>query len=69
MYQTIQSFLSVIAAEVTDCCANKETLLLCVQYVNLLQEKPTIQETFLDSTHVLRRLTGAIIGNHILIFC
>ena len=44
-------FFSVIADEVTDHYANKEILLLCVRYGNLLQEKPTIQETFLDSAH------------------
>ena len=33
--------------------------------MNLLQDKPTIYETFLDSTHVQGRPTGAIIGNNI----
>ena len=56
----------MITDEVTDRYANKDILLLCVRYVNLLQEKPTIQETFLDSAHVQGRSTGAIIGNHIL---
>ena len=59
------NFFSVIVDEVTDRYANKEVLLLCVRYVNLLQEKPTIW-TFLDSGHVQGRSTGAIIGNHIL---
>ena len=62
-------FFSVIADEVTDRYANKEILLLCVRYVNLLQEKPTIQETFLDSAHVQGRPTGAILGITFLIFC
>ena len=44
----------------------KRCLLLCVRYMNLLHEKPTIQETFLDAVHVQGRPTGAIIGNHIL---
>ena len=57
---------SVIADEVTDRYANKEILLLCVRYVNLLQEKPTIQKTFLDSVYVQGRPMGAITGNHIL---
>ena len=34
--------------------------------MNLLQEKPTIGETFLDAVHVQGEPTGAIIGNHIL---
>ena len=59
-------FFSVIAVEVTDRYANKEILLLCAQYVNLLQQKPAIQETFLDSAHVQGRPTDAIIENHIL---
>ena len=50
-------FFSVIADEVTDRCVNKEILLLCLRYVNLLQDKPTIQETFLDSVHVQGRST------------
>ena len=52
--------------EVTDHNANKENLLLCVQYVNLLQEKYTILEAFLDEVHVQERPTISIIGNHIL---
>ena len=44
----------------------KEILLLCLLHVNLLQEKPTIQETFLDSVHVQGGRTSAAIGNHIL---
>ena len=59
-------FFSVIADEVTDHYTNKEILLLCFQYVNLLQEKSTIQEIFLDSVHVQGRPTGAGIANHIL---
>ena len=47
-------FFSVIADEVTDHYANKKILLLCVRYGNLLQEKPTIQETFLDPAHAQR---------------
>ena len=47
----------MIADEVTDRCVNKEILLLCLRYVNLLQDKPTIQETFLDSVHVQGRST------------
>ena len=41
-------FFSVHVDEVTDHNANKENLLLCVQYMNLLQEKYTILEAFLD---------------------
>ena len=48
----------MIADEVTDRYVNKEILLLCLRYVNLLQDKPTIQETFLDSVHVQGRSTG-----------
>ena len=33
--------------------------------MNLLQDQPTIHETFLDSTHGQGRPTGAIIGNNI----
>ena len=56
----------MIADEVSDRYVDKEILLLCLRYANLLQEKPTIQETFLDSLHVQGRPTGATIGNHIL---
>ena len=57
---------SVIADEVTDRHANKEILHFCVRYINLLQEKPTIQKTFFDAVHMQGRPTGAVIGNHIL---
>ena len=58
-------FFSVIADEVTYRYVNKEILLLCLRYVKLLQEKSTIQETFLDSVHTQGRPTGATIENHI----
>ena len=56
----------MIADEVEDRYANKEILLLWVRDTDLLQEKPTIQETFLDSVHVQGRHAGAVIVNHVL---
>ena len=59
-------FYSVIADEVTDRFANKEILLLCLRYLNTRKEEPTIEETFISSTHIDGRPTGKIIGSHIL---
>ena len=50
----------------TDSYANKEILLVCFGYIDLLREKPVIQETFLDSIYVQGRPTGKVIGTHIL---
>ena len=52
----------------TDSYANKEILLACLRYIDLLREKPVIQESFLDSIHVQGRPTGKVIGTHILNF-
>ena len=49
----------------TDSYANKEILLVCLRYIDLLTEKPVILETFLDSIHVQGRPTGKVIGTHI----
>ena len=59
-------FFSAMADEVTDRNANKEILHFNVQYINLLQEKPIIQETFSESVNMQGRPTGAIIRNFIL---
>ena len=49
----------------TDSYANKEILLVCLRYIDLLTEKPVTLETFLDSIHVQGRPTGKVIGTHI----
>ena len=59
-------YFCLIADEVTDSYANKEILLVCLRYIDLLREKPVIQETFLDLIHVQGRPTGKVIGTHIL---
>ena len=50
----------------TDSYTNKEILPACLRYIDLLREKPDIQETFLDSLHVQGRSTGEVIETHIL---
>ena len=59
-------YFCLIADEVTDSYANKEILLVCFGYIDLLREKPVIQETFLDLIYVQGRPTGKVIGTHIL---
>ena len=39
-------YFCLIADEVTDSYANKEILLACLRYIDLLREKPVIQESF-----------------------
>ena len=50
----------------TDSYANKEILLVYLRYIDLLREKPVIQEAFLHSIHIQGRPTGKVIGTHIL---
>ena len=59
-------YFCLIADEVTDSYANKEILLVCLQFIDLLREKPVIEETFLDSIHFQGRPIGKVIGTHIL---
>ena len=59
-------YFCLIADEVTDSYANKEILLVRFGYIDLLREKPVIQESFLDLIYVQGRPTGKVIGTHIL---
>ena len=59
-------YFCLTADEVTDSYTNKEILPVCLRYIDLLREKPGIEETFLDSLHVQGRPTGEVIKTHIL---
>ena len=58
----------MIADKLTDSYSNKEILLLCLRYLNIVRKigVPVIEEKFLDSNHIQGRPTGKVIGNHIL---
>ena len=57
---------AIIANEVTDRNSNKEILLVCLRYLNLASEIPTIEETFIESVQFKGRATGDNIGKQII---
>ena len=61
-------YFSITVDGVTDRCSNKEILLMCLRFLNIDRKisVPVIEETFLDSSHIQRRPTGKVIGNHTL---
>ena len=59
-------YYAIIADEVTDRHANVEILLVCLRYLDFINDNLVMQETFLDSVHVEGRTTGKTIGNQIL---
>ena len=61
-------YFSITVDGVTDRCSNKEILLMGLRFLNIDRKisVPVIEETFLDSSHIQRRPTGKVIGNHTL---
>lgn len=59
-------YYAIIADEVTDRYANKEILLLCLRFLNFMNDDIVIQESFLDSVHLQGRPTGQTIATNIL---
>lgn len=63
-----ETYHAIIADEVTDKYTNKEVVLVCLRYVNYLNEKPKVEETFFNLFHIHGRTTGNNIAQNIIDF-
>ena len=64
--QKENAFFSIIGDEVTDKCANQETLSVCLRFLDLNNDvSPQIKEVFFDFVN-LDKTTGESIANAIL---